>query len=83
MREEAPNVRRKLRLKSTHLQLPPSSTDIVAKHLTEACRGTVLEALGISGLDVVRVLPTELARVIIRRQHLDMVFETRARRSSI
>ena len=77
MREEAPNVRRKLRLKSTHLQLPQSSTDIVAKHLTEACRGTVLEALGISGLDVVRVLPTELARVIIRRQHLDMVFETR------
>ena len=26
---------------------------------------------------MVRVHPTEFARVIIRRQHLDMVFETR------
>jgi hypothetical protein len=79
MAEGKKRVRCKLRLQSTTLPLPRTSTDIVAKHLTQACTGTVLESLGIPQFDIVRVLPTEFARVMIRRHHLDMVFETRTR----
>ena len=55
---------------------PRDSQDIVAKHVTEACSGELLQLLGIPALTVVRALPTELPRVSIRHQFSDIVLET-------
>ncbi len=58
------------------IRISRASQDIVAKYLTAACAGEVLQVLGISDATVVRALPTELPRVVIRQSLTDIVLET-------
>lgn len=56
------------------LKRPP----IVIKNLSLACPGAVLEVIGIDGVDVARALPTELDRIDIRQQWVDVVFQQKS-----
>ena len=59
-----------------HIRISRASQDIVAKYLTSACAGDVLQVLGIPHAAVVRALPTEVPRVAIRQSLTDIVLET-------
>ncbi len=58
------------------VHVPRTSQDIVAKYLTAACTGEVLHVLGMETGKVVRALPTELPRVVVRQSLTDIVLET-------
>ena len=58
------------------IRIPRNGQDIVAKYLTSACAGEVLQVLGILQPTVIRALPTELPRVIVRQTLTDIVLET-------
>lgn len=60
------------------MRVPRNSTDILAKHLTNACPAGVLDVIGIPGVDAIRALPTELDQVEIRQEFTDVVLELAA-----
>lgn len=60
------------------LKRPRYGADIVIKNLSLACPGVVLEVIGIDGVDVARALPTELDRIDIRQQWVDVVFQQKS-----
>ena len=60
------------------LKRPRNGADIVIKNLSLACPGAVLEVIGIDGADVARALPTELDRIDIRQQWVDVVFQQKS-----
>lgn len=59
------------------MRIPRNSSDIVAKEMTLACPGSTLEVIGISGVNVIRALPTEIDRIDIRQEFTDVVLEQR------
>ncbi len=60
------------------MRVPRNSTDILAKHLTNACPAGALDVIGIPGAHAIRALPTELDQVEIRQEFTDVVLELAA-----
>ena len=57
-------------------RIPRNNQDVVAKYLSSACAGEVLQVLGIPQTTIVRALPTELPRVVVSQSLTDIVLET-------
>lgn len=57
------------------MNVPRNANDIIAKYLVGAVPGAAFEAIGIHDAEVVRPLPTELPKVEIRDEFIDIMFE--------
>ncbi|WP_029422112.1 transposase [Alicyclobacillus macrosporangiidus] len=57
------------------MSIPRNANDIVAKHLTGAVPNGALDVIGIHDANVVRALPTEIPKIEVRQEFVDILFE--------
>ena len=68
----------KLKETGEDMRMPRNSNDVLVKHLSTALPDSVLDVIGVRGVHIERVLPTELDSVDVRQEFTDVVWEWRS-----